>query len=478
MKMVWLDDLAHIRMEFSNGAVREWDATLWRRAGKAVNSGIYKAWNDYWVSQPATKVKEVEAVYLEVFDLFDQFDLEVSELNQKLRKYVDKLFGYYNWNNFRAWCMINGGMYLANGIKDSLDEKDKAGLTYFTKDYEDLMVFSIMLKSVMPIWGLYERNFKKEFGRYHILINTADLIRVPNVLKLDPYKKLESYIDCFSSEPIKSDGFSLSVGVGSEEVPALLMAQALIKKVIIYDVSHPDYSIVTNIYHLLNERYSDISKGKPNQKHTIDEEKSDITITDQYKIVQRVPPAISVMVDHYASNPEVVAKHIEPNVTLTAVRKYVKAVGKGMTLSNFHIPILALVTKDVINPGTLRVATYLPLCSLIASTAAVLETWNMVELSELITTEPQEKDIYQVTLSSTSNRSFNQLRPDLTKELDALYPYRSIGQQNPGQLLIEAVIKEVLKSDWDIDAHNFVDIRNTLAMLILKTGANRPCPSI
>ena len=466
MKLIWQKTLNTIVVSFTNGDQFECSAALWTRVSNAIDDDIFKTINKYWSMLPIFKVEEFENKYRQIQQCF-QGSTDPHILNHALKPLVCDLVEMFEWDKFKLWCRLHGDLFLLNGIKDTLDDKDRIGLTYYTADYEDLMVFSVIIKSIMPIWGAYHDELTESIGKYYIHMAAIELMRSPSISRLPPLLKLESYIDCFTEIKIKKAGFSLLSGIGTEEIPAFLLSLAILKKVVIYNVQDPDGSIVKNVYHLLTERCNEITKVKPNEKRDIDKEGSDLTIADRYKIVQRIPPAVSVAVEVYCESIETMALHIDATVPLSLIEKYARTVDNSLQICEFHLPILGAVTNGVITGRTLEIIHYEYLLNVIVASAAVLEHWGFLEIAELITTKPQEKDYYKITSSLTGNRSYSQLRPDVLSELNYLYPYIS-NNKNPGIAIIDVIIKELIRYEWNVKSENFNDIRNSIALLLIK----------
>ena len=474
MRLSWHKGLTAIVLHYSNGETVEWSGAVWSRVGGILSDNIFAVINKYWESIPQEQVLKFENCYRKIHDCFEE-NLAAHVLTAELKPLVADLLNLFNWPQFRLWCVLHGDMMLGNGIKDTLDDKDKEGLTYYTEDYTDLMVFSVMLKTIMPIWGRYHEELDETIGKYYIHISAVDLIKAGNTVTLPPMLKLESYIDCFTEIKIKRTGFSIMSGIGTEEIPAFLAALALIKKVVIYDARDPDGSIVKNVYHLLTERCKEIATVRPNQKSDIDTEGGDLGIADRYKIVQRIPPAISTMMEYDGKDVNKLAKLLDPTIPNELIIKYRDGVSGSLDLSPFHLPLLALVCGSVIKGRTLKIVPYETVLNTIKAAAAVLEHWGYLEMAELLTVQPVKKDMFLVSSGSNNNRSYTQLQPSLLHELNGLYPHISNGK-NPGITLIDNTIREMIKYEWRVRSENFDDMRNSIARLLLKQLGTKTIP--
>lgn len=465
MKLKWDPTLNTVIIEFHDNTFAECPGGAWSRVSAIMVNDIFATINKYWSTLPMNKVLDFENIYKQIMECFnDRTDAHV--LNPKLKPLCEQLLRLFDWNYFKLWCVNHGGLRMDNGIKESLDDKDKEGLTYYTEDYKDLLVLSVMLKSILPVWGAYHDELTDSIGKYHIHIAALDLIRSEYFNNLPPLVKLESYIEAFTEIKITKAGYSLLSGIGGEEVPSFLLALALIKKVVIFNVQDGSASIVKNVYHLLTERCKEITRFKPNEKKDIDSEGGDLSIADRYKIVQRIPPAVSEMLSFYGSDFRRVARDIDPTIPDVLIEKYA-GVKPDLDIKEFHLPILSFVCVRVMKGRSLRIIPYGVFLNMIKASAAALDHWGFLEIAELITSTPSPKDIYQVSSSLTGNRSFKLLDIGKLNDLNLIYRYTT-NNKNPGITVIDNILTEVIKYDWRVKSENFNDLRNSIATLIVK----------
>ena len=157
MRLEWNDSNNTVMMTLSDKTELCWPCNTWSRTkanGVSIKSNIFDCINEYIAQMPLGKIRILEDHYLAIFELLST-NARVQEVNSYLKPMIASIFELFDWNVFKLWCIIYGKMELQIGIKDELGDKDTHGLTFFTKDYEDLAVFSVLLKLVMPIWGMY-----------------------------------------------------------------------------------------------------------------------------------------------------------------------------------------------------------------------------------------------------------------------------------------------------------------------------------
>lgn len=468
MLLKWVSGISAIEMIMSDGTELTWPAKLWSRSGDVVNSTIFDIFNDYWKQQSRERVKRTEALYLELHKIFSNLN-SYRENVILVTDLINQILSMYDWNSFRLWCLLHGKMELTIGIKDTLGDKDKSSITYFTHEYDDLVVLSVLLKAVMPIWGSFEYNMRGELGKDHTQMVIVDLLRKGPISKLTPFLKLEDYVKAFTEERISTPGFSLTCSVGTEEIPEYLTAVTLIKKVIIFNGREIDKSIVTNIFHLLKQRCKGINKDKPNSKLGIDENGSELTVTDRYKIIQPIAPGIVRMVEEYSLDIPRMIKDIDSTISVSVINKRLleitSSVPSTLEINDYHTPIIAAVCNTIINKRSIRLVNYETTIRLIYTSVILLEHWGLDSLAILIITPSEMKDIYKISLSGSSKNVLN-LPEDLSNQLKEIYKYTE--DKTPGHTLIDRIAKDVNRNNWPVRSGTFDLLRSHLAMLLIK----------
>lgn len=465
MQLHWVPSINSIVVEFSNGEKVECNGVLWSRISVSLNPNLFQGINRYWSTRQPEVIREWETLYRQVFEIFKEHE-RPKETIQLLSPLIERMFQLMNWDHFRIWAMMHGNIAMQNGIKDKLDDKDKEGLTYYTQDYEDLMIFSIMLKSIMPIWGIFHNEYTEIIGKHSVHISAYNLIRSVTTINLPPIIKLDSYIQHFVQNKVDTVGFSLISGIGTEEIPTLLMAHALIKKVIVFDAEDMSSSIIKNVYHLLTERCNEINRTKPKEKVDTEGNVNDASASDMYKIIQRIPPSVSAMIEYYTQDIPKMIRDIDNTVPELLINKYMN-INSELTFQPYHLQIIGVICNRILSARSLHLINYRSLVAVSKAAACIAEHWGFLEVSELLLVTPTKRDIYQISSSITGNRTYNLLHPTLAVEVTNLYKYQS-NNKIPGLILIDTIVKEVLKYDWNVTSSNFVDLRNSIAQLLIK----------
>lgn len=473
MRLAWNDTLNTVVMTMSYGTELCWPCNTWSRTktnGMSIKSNIFDCINEYVAQMPAGKILILEDYYSAIYELLSN-NSRVQEVNSYLKPMITSILELFDWNVFKLWCIIHGKMELQIGIKDELGDKDTQGLTYFTKDYEDLAIFSVLLKLIMPIWGMYAYIMKNTLSTLSIPINAVELIRNNYIENNPAFIKLEHYVDSFADNRVKTRGFSLLNNIGSEEINEHLLSMGLWKKIIIFNVRETNTSIVRNLFRILIDKADKVNSGGPNPKKLVDDGTTpDITFCDRYKITQRVSPAVSVITDYYIQTYTDVALSIDPTISVNTVINIRNNIPNGLKLSGLHITIMSLVCKRVLYGRNLQLNNYLPLLNICAVTSALLLHWGFPAISKILIQIPSERDIYST--KAGGNQTYLQLKDDIKIVLNSIYSFSTTitksGIYHPGLRLIDTVVKEVNSSLWEIPDYELSNIRNEIAELLIK----------
>ena len=198
-----------------------------------VTLDIFSVINRYLLTLDENTLDRMEQLYLEIYKVLDNDIENINVFNISLNKLISDLMFCINWNHFTNWCYHYGDLNLSIGFKESLAETDKHETTYFTKDYAELVFLSVLLKLIMPIWGMYFSLTVNMLGKERTPIHAIDLIRNDYTENNAAFIKLENHAAHYVEKNISAAGFSIVGDISLDELPEYLLSVALWKKVII-----------------------------------------------------------------------------------------------------------------------------------------------------------------------------------------------------------------------------------------------------
>lgn len=484
------DKLKTITTTFLDESRLVWDSSSWSRAKikdnvfhhdteEEISPNNFITINSYLFTWPHEKIIQLENIYRKVFDDLEDC-VDIIELNQKLHQSICDIFNLIDWAKFSYWCLFNGGLNLNIGVKEKLEETDTLETTYFTKDYEELIFFSVILKLVMPIWGLYFHTLKNNVGNDRVLLYALSLIRNDFVENNSAFKKLEDHIERFVNNKLPVTGFAINSDFGHDEVSEYILATALWKKVILFDGRDRDRSIVRNVYNIIKDTCNGLVSSGPNQiavKNSVTgEELSESAI---WKLNQLIPVGIEPLSEHCvcfvrdAVTLGVYAKyHISPifvkNVDETITEATLKEIGDLLPQPapklEFHIPLMSFVIGPVVGARNIELLRYRGYQSCLIVASSALLHWGFPALADLLITIPTLKDIRQVSYGSHKTQTL--MTSEQIDKINKIYSH--VGMMNPGLQFIETTIKEVVGYNWEFTHGQVENITQELANLLIR----------
>lgn len=496
MRLYWNEDEPGLLSLDTGSRTLRWPINEWARIFKSMaGSGLgknpnllFEPINRYWAQRGDGELKQWEELYEEAFAVLEGFhnnagmsaEYTPHAVINKLRDIISTMFHLTRYESFTAMCKIERLLAFENGVKETLGEIDHAGITYFTQPYEDLMVFAAWLKVLIPIWGYFHVEMTKPLGTPTVHIRATDLLRSPGIENTPAWLKLVDYVDNFVALKIDTPGFTLTSGIGAEEIPDYLLSLLVIKKIAPYCGASKADNIVIDLFSLLHQRCEEINKSTVKGKNEKNDSGSELDIASQYKKIQPITTGVNVILERQAAGFELlVLRAIErrPAKFSPGMNNYDawfekqcryidKHFATDVAFSDFHIPLAAIALNGVFSGRSLELVTRSALVSAIKASAIIYRGWGYEEIAELLIRQPREADIFTLTVSTAGSTGFLPVHKEILMQLEDLYPYRTQGK-NPGLAMIDKIIKDVQRYDWDIHSPRFHDLRTHIAELLL-----------
>lgn len=472
MKLAWTKTKPFALItEFRDGSSLMWPAGEWGRAKRVGENTMFDPINLYLSKLPNDKMETIEAVYRSVYEVFEgEFhELPIRSLIQYLTEQMEVLFSQVDWRHFNVTLLTANAVYLENGIKDRLDEKDRESITYLTKDYRELILFSVLVKLALPIWGIFYASLGSTIGKPAIGMRALNLIEVPSITHLQPWKKLVTHVENFAALHISESGNSILAEIGTEDIPEYLLSLTVSKKVAVHDATSTLSNLAADIYTTLFDRCGDINSHRPNDKIPNEGQSNEIGIADQYKPAQRISAAIIEMLHVYIEDYQRLARKIDPTIDQSLVERRIAEVRSRpeLEIGDYHRSLCAAALHRVISSKTFSIIDYPHMITSIGVSSALLEHWGFPGLAQLMVMVPQDPNLHRIRVADSSARAFGDLPTAIFAELDAMYPYKAMGA-NPAIAVIDNIVSEIARYRWDIDDSEFDNIRVNLARLILE----------
>lgn len=294
----------------------------------------FKELNAYIATKDEKFQDHVFSFFKETREIFDTV-FEPVELNIRLSKEIERLYSIFDLNDVDQWVSFHafgktisyppGILNKLNDVVDvSLITRDR---TYLKEDYKELICFVIILRLIAPIWSEYITVTKSEYGTAWKEYYAFKLLHKAHIYRSHALERLIRYIEG-TIKPALNLSSAVIGGISTEDYPIWLLAQALVRRVIMGDISGRNkpgdtkevVSLVIVIYKYIEQRMNQTEEafaGRVRTKNPPSEKQSDIDTMcalETYNTRQDVADGYIEMFNTYLENPFQVAKHLDPTI--------------------------------------------------------------------------------------------------------------------------------------------------------------------
>lgn len=477
IRFSWLNLSNAVEITLSNGEVLIWSCKSWHRSiikrsvlyvedDVTVDPNIFHSLNLYLETISIDDQVELSRCYQKCYDHVELIHNNIVYLDQQLNIEINKILSIVDFDKLLDWCVRTNQLNFQIGYKSELTEKDSADQTYFTEDYRNLLVFSVWIKLVFPIWGAYCNVATPILGSRVLLLHALDIISGPAVDNNPAYTGLYSYVECLVKKKIRSNGFSLVSEISTEELVPYMVALMLWKKVCIFDPRARDRSIIKYIFGLINDQCERCVREEPRQRLYVNINGDEASIADTINISSRISPAIPIML---AYSTKYLHEYLEVDIErVEEIERYLTE--RNSPFKRFYIPILsAIVGKEMGVRGIELLSSNASFRRILACSAVWLQDNNYPALSELLLLIPKEKD-----LSITIYGGVSQTPITEEQERQLVEIYRFVAPDRPWVRWVDCIIKEINFYEWDFQIGKYSDIQFELINLLIKyNGRNK-----
>lgn len=430
-----------------------------------------------WINDPA-----IEEALFKCYESIYNYFLEMANvkmLRDVIKVEVEEIYSMIRYQDMFTWIRTISGLEPPDDIERDYNGKDK-DTTYIRKDYWELMILSMMIRPMVPIWTVFfgrtrDINLKENY--------MLEMIAGTELIELESVLRLKTYIKEISTAIWKTEkeGFSTTAiltGLGEIESIEHSLASAMIKKLAIGEVSRDPNTrlcsrgnLVSNIYRLVDNNIKNLHKrqslGKVQNK--VDKNKKDAaednnSLLDGYKVKQSIPDGDRVLVSHLGKRAEINARLLEPTIDLQLVRDCVESAfrreidpvteSQGTLIKYVIDPVIEAKSVGALNKKALTVT--MGVCQ------AILIHRGFLELATLVASVPEvmEDDIFGgdtnfMSFGDIESRN-NAISKHLVDTLVDQYPcYKqpisrqgSVKSANPAINIVEKMAKDFLMNNW------------------------------
>lgn len=442
-----------------DGRLTEWDITGFKRTPVAKSQDEFNHINEYCDYLSHRRQTDLFDKLVKVHDVFQGFgDFNLKQ--QRLTKAVTELFGIIDEEHITDWVKNVSQIPIATNLKEKYSEHDKdPHKTYLRAEYYGLVMLMIALRFMTGIWGEYLHHNHKKVGTNFKEYTALRLLDKTWVSSCDATTRLRLYVEAWIKQNGKSEAAVMG-GVSSFELPVFVLATIMVRKLTTgsMDADLDNGGIVVNIYRglmtVLNDlagKFSALSDKTAHVKDNRNEDQSNWSTCELYKIVQPMSAGQVVTISHFVNQTHDVAHQIDPTLDLDLLDECIENILKlpGFSVEQ-HAALLAQWTLSPAVPCRIFYQeSRTNVLRLVALAQALLWHWDFPDLALLITTQA---DRTRLVTGPQAHRVKKRVRNDPMAELDIKYPYHKPNKikprdNNPAHQAI-SLFKEDLRSCW------------------------------
>lgn len=450
-----------------------WDLRLYYRNAVLPIERVFELINGYWSTLSDERQEAIFDCYQEARNALNEI-VDQNMMHHRLTQIVKRLYSQMPFDEIRYWARTYGNIKVPPSIKDDyaqleISERNQNAMdyqsrTYLRSDYLDLVNLAIALRPMVPIWSEYARSDQPSVGGTFREYHAMSLLNLSHILNTDPVHRLREYIETTSPD-LKTLLSAALGGLGSSELPDWVMSLAIMRKLVVIELSSYEDSsnIISVIYHHVRNTIKTVdrrfaSRIRDKSKPSGEDDDENKSILETYKIKQEISDGDLMVLSIYTEDPMRLAKRICPEIEDAKVLACAENIRRCMDHHPTHgqLVILRWVMSHVIPPRSIDNINKTSIFTAIAAAQAVLWEWGFPDLA-LLMTATETRDKGGLLIGGIESRS--RIPKEYVEQFLVLYPhYQEKGskdrdrQTNVACKAIDTIAKDFVKCDWHVHA--------------------------
>jgi hypothetical protein len=161
-------------------------------------TAVVGAINAFWGTLPLESQNKLFELYQEAHEIMEYVG-EHLILHEQLSKVSCAIVDFYTYESVHYYMLKNRPVHIPDDLKMFYDElSPDNSRTYLLDDYLHLVTFSVILKSMIPIWGEYIQIIANSVGSEFKESRAAAMIKSSALMRSSPAKRLERYVEAYA----------------------------------------------------------------------------------------------------------------------------------------------------------------------------------------------------------------------------------------------------------------------------------------
>lgn len=400
-----------------------------------IGVGVFDYLNGYWATLPHATQQEIFNIYSDIIRLFESIGTPYNKILDEATIKVKRLMEINSLSNISNYLYSNGLMRVPSDIpkefKVDIDKINSKEKTYIHEEYCQLIVLSIALRPLIPIWGEfihYTRggiidNIDKETECMRLLSLS------PDILDSVPMARLNIYVDSIVGKTKDDIKYALN-SISPEDHPHWMSSMVCVKRLVVLDLSGEN--VIRLIHKFIDQKIkgdkSDFSKIiREKVLESADDDGGKLSTIESFKAKYNVSVEQLAHLNLSMEKSFNLLKHYLPDaLEEDSVYQMFLISSKRMLekeLQYEKLFVLSWYIKPFIPPHSVFYLNKLNLCNLFAGLAYYCYTKKQIDLSMLLISECEivldkafSSNVYKSAIPHSLIEEFSKVFPLVKKE--------------------------------------------------------------
>lgn len=457
-----------------------WPIVVFEKTNLRTVADAFGKINQYWAYLPVERRVRIWEIYRQIWAVFNEISTTPEALRggtamrSTLKQLVDAasplikdLYDEMPLSELERWVELYGQIRHPDTLKDELDAEDTVpDKTYLKVDYAGLVVLTIALRPMVPIWGWFLTLIQKETKTTYKEYKGMSLLSQTSLITSPPVLRLRRYIEAtIGSSPSWDDKMAAAIldGMSSADLPDWILGLVMVRRMALGEVDAGDTkgSIISNIYSFIFYTLRELDKKFGGVKEKNAPKGDDDPMQDQSRLEAYNKPEDLSAGDRatfgvYAEDPLTMARHMDPDIPEELVRECVDHAKLQDTrpIENVQLRLMTWVLcagrndkglpSQAVNYITKR---HSALMNCMGVTQALLLYWELPLLAAIVTAAPVPMEDGVMT----DTMGLAKITPRWMEQLQKLYPYvlpEGGTKGNPAVVEIQQVVSMMNAVPW------------------------------
>lgn len=477
----------------------DWSVSVFEKTRFNTVDDPFREINSYWAWLTPSRREKIWEIYQKIWTIFQDFHapidmfersggdmIDLDKITSNVTSLVEELYELMPLHEVDTWLQHYGRIKYPDNLKEVLDSDDiSPDKTYLRTDYHGLVVLTVGLRPMVPIWGEYVNYIKKEVGTSYKEFYSLNLISKTHLVNSAPMLRLQRYIE--ANIPRDTDTAAAIIkGLPSSQLPDWLLALVLVRRLALgeVDAAEDRGSIISNVYGFISRTLMDLDKKFGGVREKYPEKDGDdgddgSSKLEFFKMKEPLTAAQRQTVAVYTEFPVQMAKHLDPTIPESLVERCMELSFSGplKPFQDVQKRVIQLTLRRLVSPKAILSLNRNELTRAAVVVQAALIHWGFDLIAALLAARPYENG---ETVYTSQGRA--KMSPATFDKLSEIYPWFQEGgnrKTNIGVASIQKMVTEWNSQSWlpttplNLYDGNLVKL-NSIRCLELQPGHDQP----